>query len=131
MVRDALRLAIADIERVFRASTPTHAHLRDRLVAIAVATLALDLIASVAMYFLERGAERTEITSPLDALFFTSAQLLTVSSSMVNPLTAGGRLLDLALEVYAITVVGTLAGSFGAFFHRRGHERDAHAEQNA
>jgi hypothetical protein len=29
------------------------------------------------------------------------------------------------MEIYAITVVATLAGSFGAFFHKRSMERAA------
>ena len=32
------------------------------------------------------------------------------------------------MEAYAITVVATLAGSFGAFFYRRGVELDKQAE---
>jgi hypothetical protein len=38
---------------------------------------------------------------------------------MPNPVTTPGRLLDLALEVWAISVVATLAGSLAAFFHAR------------
>jgi len=43
---------------------------------------------------------------------------------MTNPLTAAGRILDVGMEAYAITVVAALAGSFGAFFHRRSSERE-------
>ena len=45
--------------------------------------------------------------------------------------TTGGRLVDLVLEFYAITVVATIAGSLGAFFLRRGREREADAEPDA
>ena len=38
-------------------------------------------------------------------------QLLTVSSQIKNPLTAGGRIVDVVLEVWAVIVV---AGSAGA-----------------
>lgn len=127
MLVHSLKRALSEIREVARGSTTTHLHLRDRLVAITVAALVLDIIGSVSMYFLERHAARTDIHDLGDAAFFTSAQLLTVSSAMVNPLTAGGRLLDLVLEFFAITVVATVAGSFGAFFLRRGHERDAEA----
>ncbi|MDQ1741591.1 MAG: voltage-gated potassium channel, partial [Pseudonocardiales bacterium] len=54
-----------------------------------------------------------------------SAQLTTVSSQMPNPVTPGGRVLDIALEFWAISVVATLAASLAAFFHAR------HAEQHA
>jgi len=124
VVARSLQLTLSDIRNVIRAATPTHAHLRDRLVAVAVISLGVDLVASILIYLFEHHAKGTDIHGWGDALFFTTAQLLTVSSSMVNPLTAGGRVLDLILELYAITVVATLAGSFAAFFQRRGHERD-------
>ena len=74
-----------------------------------------------------RAAQRrppgSDVKSIGSALFFSSTQLLTVSSSMSNPLTTAGRVLDVAMEAYAITVVASLAGMFGAFFHRRSDER--------
>jgi hypothetical protein len=84
----------------------------------------IDVIAAVAIYFLERGRTRTGIHTFGDALFWTSAQLLTVSSQMPNPVTTGGKIIDLFLEFWAITAVTAAAGSFAAFFHRRGMERD-------
>jgi len=109
---------------VARADTPTHLHLRNRLAAVFFASLVLDVVAAVAIYFLERGRAPNGIQTFGDALFWTSAQLLTVSSQMPNPLTAGGKVIDLFLEAWAITAVTAVAGSFGAFFHRRGLERD-------
>jgi hypothetical protein len=114
-----------EVRRVARGDTATHLHLRDRLVAVALVSILVDAVASVAAYMLERDVKGTEIKTYGDALFWTSTQLLTVSSQLHNPISAGARVLDVALELYAITVVATLAGSFGAFFHRRGRERDA------
>jgi len=51
-----------------------------------------------------------------DAVFFTAVQLLTISSSVTNPLTAGGKVVDVALEAWAIFVVTAVAGSFASFF---------------
>jgi hypothetical protein len=31
-----------------------------------------------------------------------------------------GRILDVVLQIWAISIVAILAGSFGAFFHHRG-----------
>ena len=131
MVIRALSLTLADIRGVIRATSPTHEHLRDRIVALAVLSVVVDLLGSIAIYLLEHEVKGTEIHAFGDAVFFTTAQLLTVSSSMVNPLSAGGRAVDLVLELYAITVVASLAGSFGAFFQRRGHERDRAAAMTA
>jgi hypothetical protein len=128
MVRESIRQALSEIRGVARGDTLAHLHLRERLVAVAAISVALDAIGSAAMYFLERHADHTDIHNLGDAAFFASVQLLTVSSQMANPLTTGGRLVDLLLEFYAITVVATLAGSFGAFFLHRGREREAQAQ---
>jgi ion channel len=108
---------------VRRAATPTHLHLRERLVAIALVTLVVDLIGSVIILLFERHADGTEIEHFGDSLFWTTTQLLTVSSQLPNPISTGGRIVDVFLQLYAITVVATLAGSFGAFFNRRSLER--------
>lgn len=51
-----------------------------------------------------------------DAAFFCSVQLLTVSSSMTNPLTSVGKVVDVGLEVWGIFVITVVAGSFAIFF---------------
>ena len=104
-------------------SSETHRHLRERLLALALTTVVVDIVCSLLAFLLERHEPGTEIHTFGSAVFWVSAQLLTVSSSMRNPLSVGGRVLDILMEVYAITVVGALAGSFGAFFHRRSAER--------
>jgi len=93
-------------------------------VFIIVATVILDAVASVLVFHFERHADGTEITTLGDSVFWTSTQLLTVSSQLPNPISTAGRVLDVFLQAYAISVVAMLAGSFGAFFHRRGIERD-------
>jgi hypothetical protein len=115
---------VEEIRKIVRGATPTHAHLRSRLVLVVVATVALDAVASVLILGFERHAPGTEITNIGDALFWTSTQLLTVSSQLPNPISAPARVLDVFLQAYAISVVAVLAGSFSAFFHRRGMERD-------
>jgi hypothetical protein len=112
------------VVRVARAATPTHEHLRARLAFVFLATVILDLVASVFILWFERHAHGTQITSFGDSLFWTSTQLLTVSSQLPNPVSTPARILDIFLQAYAISVVAILAGSFGAFFHRRGMERD-------
>ncbi|MDP9228306.1 MAG: hypothetical protein M3M99_04540 [Actinomycetota bacterium] len=89
-----------------------------------MATVVLDAIASVLILMFERDADGTEITSLGDSVFWTSTQLLTVSSQLPNPISTPARVLDVFLQAYAISIVAALAGSFGAFFHRRGIERD-------
>jgi hypothetical protein len=123
-LRRVLQAGAREILGIARGGTPTHAHLRSRILFLLVATVILDLVASVFIYLFERHAAGTEITTLGDSLFWTSTQLLTVSSQLRNPISTPARVLDVFLQAYAISVVAMLAGSFGAFFHRRGLERD-------
>jgi hypothetical protein len=116
---------VLEFHRVIRASSEPHAHLRGRLVAVGVITAFVAVFCGVLAFFLERHGKQTEIHTLWDAFFWTSTQLLTVSSSIKNPVTTGGQVLDLFMEAYSITVVATMAGSFGAFFHTRSQQRTA------
>ena len=93
-----------------------HRRLFARLVLVVIATLVIDAVGSVSIYFLERHAKGTEFASFGDAVFFTTVQLLTVSSQIKNPLTAGGRIVDVVLEVWAVIVVAGSAGAIASFF---------------
>jgi hypothetical protein len=117
------------LHETIRAESVAKDHLRERLVLVTVITVAVALLCSVLALFLERHGPGTEITNFGDSFFWVSTQLLTVSSQMKNPVTTGGRILDVFMEIYAITVVATLAGSFGAFFHRRSSERVEAAQE--
>jgi hypothetical protein len=121
----ALRHAAREASGVVRGTTPTHCRLRDHLVAIALATLGVDLLCGVTAFLLERHAAQTEIRTLGSALFWTTTQLLTVSSSIKNPISFGGRVLDVFMEAYAIFVIAALAGAFGSFIQKRGIELDA------
>jgi hypothetical protein len=109
--------------KVARASTTPHQHLRSRLLFVFAATVAVDMLASVLIFMFERNASGTGITTLGDSLFWTSTQLLTVSSQLPNPISTPARVLDIFLQAYAISVVAVLAGSFSAFFHWRSTER--------
>jgi hypothetical protein len=110
-----------DLHKLMRGSTPMHFHLRRRLLMIYGATFVLALFGALAIYFLERHAQGTEIHNYGDALFWTSAQLLTVSSQLKNPISTGARVLDIFFMVWAISVVAALAGSIGTFFTHKHH----------
>jgi hypothetical protein len=51
-----------------------------------------------------------------NALFFTTAQILTVSSSLKYPLTHAGQIVDVGLEMWGVFVITAVAGSFASFF---------------
>jgi hypothetical protein len=121
--RNPLHRGLKEIGDIARGKKGAHATLRRRLLEVAAVTILVDLLASVVVLLLERHATGTEITNYGDAFFWTSAQMLTVSSQMRNPVNTGGRIVDLFLELYAITVVATMAGMFSQFFHGRGEQQ--------
>jgi hypothetical protein len=93
-----------------------HRRLVARATIAFVLTVAVDLIGSLLIWSFEAGVRSGDIHGFGDAMFFTTVQLLTVSSQIRNPLTAVGRVVDVALEVWAVFVVTALAGSFASFF---------------
>jgi len=107
-----------EIQRVVRGSTHEHSKFRRRLLTTLLVTLVVDAIGSVLMYVFEY-QQHGSISSPFKSFFWVTAQLLTVSSQMPNPLTTGGRIVDIFLEIWAITVVATVAASFTAFLQKK------------
>ena len=91
---------------------------------IIVATVGVDLLFAIAAFLLERHSQQTEIKTFGSAVFWTTTQLLTVSSQIKNPISVGGRVLDVFMEIYAITVIAALAGTLGSFLQKRGQEID-------
>lgn len=93
-----------------------HQRLLARLTIALAVTVVVDVVGALLVWRLERHAQGTEVHGFGDALFFSTVQLLTVSSQLKNPVTTGGRFVDVVLEVWALVVVTWLAGSFAAFF---------------
>jgi hypothetical protein len=93
-----------------------HRRLASRLLLVLMATAAIDVVGTVLVYFFERHAKQTDIHTLWDAFFFTTVQLLTVSSQIKNPLTVSGRVLDIFLEIWAVLVVAGSAGAIASFF---------------
>jgi hypothetical protein len=108
-----------ELRMVLRGESLTHRFLRSRLTFLLAATLLLDAVGTVLMFLFEHDAQGSGFDDLGGALFWVSAQLTTVSSQMPNPVTTPGRVLDIALEFWAISVVATAAASLGAFFHAR------------
>jgi hypothetical protein len=93
-----------------------HRRLLARLALALGSTFVVFVIGTLLIWLLESGHHGGDIHGVGDAAFFTGVQLLTVSSQIKNPLTSGGRVVDVALEVWALFVVTAVAGSFATFF---------------
>jgi hypothetical protein len=91
---------------------------RSRIVRLALFSIAVDAVSAVLAYVFERGAPHS-FSSVWASLFWTTTQLLTVSSQLPNPERVATKFLDVALELYAIVVVTSLAGTFADALHHR------------
>jgi hypothetical protein len=108
MIREELKRLFTWEER--------HRRLAARLIITIGLTLFVLAAGSVLIWVFESGKKGGEIHGFGDSVFFTAVQLLTVSSSTTNPVTTAGKVVDVALEAWAIFVVTAVAGSFASFF---------------
>ena len=83
-----------------------------------------DAVGTALMWLFEDDVRLSAIHNPWDAFFFSTVQLLTVSSQMPNPVTTGGRIVDIVLELIALCLVSAIAGVFASFFLHVGAERE-------
>ena len=93
-----------------------HRRLASRMALLLLATIVVDLVGAAGMYALERSASGTQVTTFGQAVFFTTAQVLTVSSSLANPVTPLGRVVDVVLELWGVLAVAGTAGAVATFF---------------
>ncbi len=104
-----------ELARLF-AWRPHHRRLVARLLVALSLTLIVDAVGALLTFAVEPHGDTSDIHNLGDALFFSTVQLLTVSSQIKNPLTAGGRVVDVVLEVWAVVVVAGSAGAIASFF---------------
>ena len=105
-------------EELSRLFTPEERHRRlfARLLIAFGLSMVVFAVGTVLIWVFESGQKGGSIRGFGDAAYFCSVQLLTVSSSMTNPVTPVGKVVDVGLEAWAIFVVTAVAGSFATFF---------------
>jgi hypothetical protein len=108
MVREELRRLITWSER--------HRRLLARVLIAFGLSAVVDAVCATLMWSYESGLKGSTIHGFGDALFFSTVQIVTVSSSYTNPLTNAGQIVDVVLEFWGIFVVTAIAGSFASFF---------------
>ena len=108
MIREELRRLVTWSER--------HRRLLARLIVALALSAVVDVVGSLLAWSFESGVKGSDIHGFGDALFFSTVQILTVSSSLKNPVTHAGQVLDAVLELWAVFVITAVAGSFASFF---------------
>jgi ion channel len=93
-----------------------HRRLLARLLLLILATILIDVVGTALDYGFERHAHGTDVKSLFDAFFYTTVQLLTISSSLKNPLTTGGKIVDMGLELWGVLAIAGSAGAIASFF---------------
>ena len=93
-----------------------HRRLLARLLLALALSLVVLVVGTLLIWAFESGHKGGDIHGVGDAAFFTTVQMLTVSSQIKNPLTSGGKIVDVGLEIWAIFVVTAVAGRFATFF---------------
>jgi len=109
----------AELGRVIHGDGHEHDKFRRRLGTLILATALIDVVGTTLIYMLEHGKRGSAVNSVFESFFWVTTQLLTVSSQMPNPVTTGGRIVDIFLQMWAITVVATVAASFAAFLQKK------------
>ena len=92
-----------------------HRRLLARVIIALLLSVIVDVCGAVLMLSYERGLQSSSIHGIGDALFYSTAQIVTVSSSYKNPVTHAGQVIDVLLEFWGIFVVTAIAGSFASF----------------
>jgi hypothetical protein len=108
MVREELRRLVHWSER--------HRRLLARILIAFSLSVVVDLVCAALMWSFESGLKGSDIHGFGDAFFFSTVQILTVSSSLKNPVTNAGQIVDGLLEFWAVFVITAVAGSFASFF---------------
>ena len=107
-----LHRVLRTVHATFFSQSPRFKQFRRYLAEITVATIIVVAIGTVLIFLFERDSSGTAVTNIGDSLFWTTAQVLTISSAMPNPLTTGGRIVDVFLMAYAIVMIGAVVAVF-------------------
>ena len=79
---------------------------------------------TVIMYNLEKGAENSQMTTLLDALWWCVATVTTVGYGDVVPVTSIGRIVALIYMFFGISLVATLLAVISNTFYKKRFEKE-------
>jgi hypothetical protein len=112
----AIGAMLRPLEKLRRPRSPRELFVA-RITLLTLATIAIDLVFSLVFYMLERNASGTDVHNYEQAVFWTTSQLTTVSSSLSNPITTGGHVIAVIVDVLAVGVVSALIATVVHHLH--------------
>ncbi len=93
-------------------------------VMVGLISLVAVLFATVAAYEFERGAPAANINSAGDALWWAFATITTIGYGDHYPVTAGGRIVAVALVIFGLSFFGTFTAYVSSFFPGKAHLKE-------
>ena len=96
----------------------------DKLSLLLVATTAIILTGAIVIFFAESGHPDSQITTLLDAVWWTVSTVTTVGYGDIVPVTDVGKIVAIFYMIFGIAVLGTFLSVLGTRFYRRRFEKD-------
>ena len=108
------QLAWQELRGVLFGDEERHRRLHGRLLAILGVSLVLDAVVALCLFRFDTFSDDGH-RSLWKALGWTSSQML-VGGSSFTAQSIPGHLVEVALQVYGVTVIAAIAGSFASYF---------------
>jgi hypothetical protein len=93
-----------------------------RVAVVVLSSIVVDIVCAVIVYYSEKGA-KNEFDTIWQALFWTTTQLLTVSSQLPNPENTATKFVDVFMEIWGVLVIAGAAGIVADLLHHRTRHR--------
>src|SRR4051794_37745487 len=107
------RIALCEAIDIVRGKEERHRRLHGRLLAVLVITFVLAVCVSLVMWWLEPGKGLGGSFG--NSALWVSSEILTGSSSL-SIYTPFGHVIEVAMQLYMVTVMAAIAGSFASYF---------------
>lgn len=96
----------------------------DKLFLLLVSSAIIILIGSVVIFLIESPNPDSQITSFLDAIWWTVATVTTVGYGDVVPVTEVGKMVAIFFMIFGIGILGIFLSVLGTRFYKRRFEKD-------
>ena len=96
----------------------------DKLAILLISTTAIILVGSTAIFLIESGHPDSQITTLLDALWWTVSTVTTVGYGDIVPVTVAGKIMAIFFMLSGISILGVFLSVLGTRFYKRRFEKD-------